>query len=116
MDALSIVSAFLMQIGVRHVSFDMTEAQRKLSQHPIIKAIVLFSIFFVTTRRVILAIAFTATYFLIMIVLLNEKNTFNVFSRPWLVQNGFLTDEYFANEEQHIISKYKKNVETLIYN
>jgi hypothetical protein len=115
MDALGIVSAFIMQIGVRHVTFDMTEAQRKLMQHPIVKGIVLFSMFYVTTRSFLIATIFTLAYFILVIVLLNETHTFNVFSRPWLIKNGFLKKEYFEDEHTSLVDRYKRNLEAVLY-
>ena len=115
MDALGIVSAFIMQIGVRHVSFDMTDAQRKLMQHPIVKGIVLFSMFYVTTRSLLVGALFTLAYFVIIIVLLNETHTFNVFSRPWLVKNGFLKKEYFEDDHSSLMDRYKRNLEASLY-
>lgn len=112
MDALSFLSAFLMQVGMRHVPFDMTDGQRKLVQHPLAKGAVLFSMFYITTRSLMVAVGFTAVYFVLITVLLNETNPYNVISRSWLVENGFLKREFF---DEPLVSTYKRNIENLMF-
>jgi cellulose synthase/poly-beta-1,6-N-acetylglucosamine synthase-like glycosyltransferase len=112
MDALLIVSAFMMQVGARHIAFDMTDGQRKLMQHPYAKGLVLFSMFFFTTRSALFAGVCTLAYFLMAWYLMNETSKYNLISRPWLVENGFMKREYF---EDSPISTYRKSIEELIF-
>lgn len=108
--ALAVV-AFMMNVGARHITFDMTEAQRKFMQHPAVKGGVLFSMFLVTTRKVTVAIVLTLAYFLIIHILLNENHEYNMFSRPWLVSNGFATQVHDS-----IAQRYKNNLQAVLFN
>lgn len=112
MDISTAVAAFLMQVGARHISFEMTEAQRKMMQNPVIKGAILFAMFFVTTKSMAVSIALTLVYFAMIYVLLNEKHKYNIFSRPWLKENGFMKNESF---EETLVDIYKQNIETLLF-
>ena len=106
------VMAFMMQVGARHITFDMTDAQRKLMQHPFMKGSVLFAMFLVTTRKVSVAIILTLMYFLMTMVLLNEKHEFNIFSKSWLKQYGFMQLEEMQDS---LGEKYKNNLEAILF-
>lgn len=95
-------STFLMHVGARHITFDMTDAQRKLMQHPAMKGIVLFAMFFMTTRNVYLACILTIIYFLLVVVLLNETHDFNIFSKNWLTKHGLNKKEHKSYLESYI--------------
>lgn len=94
MEFATVASAFLMHVGARHISFEMTDAQKKLMQHPLVKGAVLCAMFFVTMRNIYLAVALTCVYFLMVMVLLNEKHALNIYSRPWLAANGLKKREF----------------------
>lgn len=101
-------STFLMHVGARHITFDMTDAQRKLMQHPVMKGIVLFAMFYTTTRNVYLACLLTLIYFLLIMVLLNEKHDFNIFSKEWLMKHGLN-----KNERKSYLESYISNISSL---
>ena len=112
-DITTAVAAFLMQVGARHISFDMTDAQRKLMQNPISKGVVLFAMFYITTKSIGLAAVLVLGYFIITMVLLNENHKYNLYSRPWLRQNGFGKQ----NSNIHglaLADAYKFNIMTLL--
>lgn len=112
MDITTAAAAFMMQVGARHISFDMTDAQRKLMQQPIIKGVILFAMFYVTTKSAWISLALTLTYFAMINILLNEQHTFNVFSRPWLQKNGFAKNEEFS---ESLVDKYRNNMQTILF-
>ena len=124
-DLTTAVAAFLMQVGARHITFEMTDAQRKLMQNPLSKGMVLFAMFYITTRSILVAGLLVVGYFLLTMVLLNENHAFNIYSRPWLKQHGFVkskpsygdkhgTGHGHGHDELSPADAYKHNVQTLV--
>jgi hypothetical protein len=92
----------------------MTDAQRKLMQHPIIKGSVLFVMFLVTTKNLVAAIGLVFLYYFIIGVLLNENNKYNVFSRSWLIEHGFAKTETEGFTGSSLVERYKTNLRELL--
>jgi hypothetical protein len=129
-DLTTAVAAFLMQVGARHITFEMTDAQRKLMQNPLAKGMVLFAMFYITTRNIIVAGLLVVGYFLLTMVLLNENHALNIYSRPWLKQHGFAKSKASGDGHGHAhghghghghgqdelppADAYKHNIQTLM--
>lgn len=64
--------------------FRPTEAQKKIVSHPFFQTMVIFGMFYVTTKSLILSVILTTAYLLMKLILFNEHSRFNVFSREWL--------------------------------
>lgn len=109
-DPISIVSAFFMHVGARHIQLELTDAQRQLMSHPVTKYVILFAMFYVSTRSVLWSVVLLGAYFLMIYMLLNEKHPMNVLSRRWLQSRGFLTME---KEEASAIEMYRSNLAKL---
>ena len=108
-DPFSIASAFLMHTGSRHLQLDLTTAQRKVLAHPFAKLCILMAMFYISTRSLVWSVVLIAVYLVTIHILLNEKHPFNVFSRKWLRENGFLEKQ----EEISPIELYRQNLEKL---
>ena len=102
-DVLSIASAFLAQVGARHLVFNFSDIQKKLITHPVAQSIILFGMFYLSTRRIIFAIGLLLVYYMFLFVLANEKHPLNIIPRSWLAQEGLFsytkspTDLYYEN-------------------
>jgi hypothetical protein len=81
MDALNFVSTFLFQIGSRHVDFNLTDAQKALVKHPMVQGLLLFIMFYTTTRSVTYATIMLVGFYLVMRVWFNETSTYNLLPR-----------------------------------
>jgi hypothetical protein len=108
LDMLGIMSVFLVQIGARHLVFDFSHAQRKIISHPIVQALILFGMFYVSTRSIMFATMLFGVYYSLILVFFNEKHPWNVLSRNWLVQEG-LVDK----EQASPIELYYQNISKL---
>lgn len=64
--------------------FRPTEAQKKIVSHPFFQTIVIFGMFYVTTKSLVLSVLLTAAYLSMKLFLFNEHSRFNVFSRDFL--------------------------------
>lgn len=108
-DILAILSTFLMHSASRHVSFDITEAQKKLIAHPISKIVILSAMFYIGTRNVYWTFILTIFYIISMRILLNENHKYNIFPRTWLKAEGFLS-EPSNSQKTHLVDQYLSNI------
>jgi hypothetical protein len=88
-DPMIAFSAFMTQVGARHITFNFTDAQKKLFAHPLTQQVVLFAMFYFSTRRLLVAISLLVIYNLATRILLNEQHPLNILSRDWLNREGF---------------------------
>ena len=66
----------LLNLGGRFLGMEMSKEQEKFFQHPWIRRCLIFTVLFVATRNIIVALIMTIFVVLIMTVLLNENSTF----------------------------------------
>lgn len=104
-DMIGVVAAFLTQVGARHLVFNFSTVQQKLIAHPVAQAFILFGMFYLSTRRLVFALALLVTYYLLVFVLINEKHPLNVIPRHWLKSEGFLDAD-----EKSPIEMYHENI------
>lgn len=109
MDPVSIASTFLMHTGSRHLQMDLTHGQKMLLSHPVAKLCILGAMFYVSTRSLLWSFVLIIAYVLTVNVLLNEKHAWNIFSRSWLQNNGFLADK----KEIDMSNMYLENIRKL---
>ena len=109
-DPIAVASVFLMHTGSRHITFDLTNAQKELLAHPVSKFVIMLAMFYIGTRSIKWSIVLIMLYFLTLNVLLNENNMFNVFSPAWLISKGFM-DKY--TEDPNYTEMYRKNLQAL---
>lgn len=98
-----------MHTGSRHVQMDLTHAQKMLLSHPIAKLCILAAMFYVSTRSLLWTTVLIVVYVLTVNVLLNENHTWNIFSRSWLVDKGFLSQK----TEEDVKDMYMQNIQKL---
>ena len=83
-------STLVSQVGGRHLSFQFTDAQQKMLQHPYGQMFILYAMFYISTRSLLLSAVLIALYLILINVLLNEKHPWNILSTNWLKKEGFL--------------------------
>jgi len=81
---IAFLSTLLFNVGNRHVMFNFTERQKDLISHPITQNLIMFSMFYMGTRNVVLASIMWVVYWLVVRILLNENHDWNLFPRSWL--------------------------------
>jgi hypothetical protein len=72
----------LLNLGGRFLGMEMSKEQEKFFQHPWIRRCLIFTVLFVATRNIIVALIMTVFVVLIMTVLLNENSTFYLGAPP----------------------------------
>lgn len=89
-DPIAVFAAFTTQVGARQLNFDFTDAQRRIFAMPWAQKVILFGMFYFSTRNLKIALALWAFYHLAIWVLLNEAHPMNVLPRSWLARSeGF---------------------------
>lgn len=106
--ALSMFSVLMFQVGSRQIQFEFTEAQRQFFKHPVTHFVVVLCMFYMGTRRWLWAITLVIVYYVSMHVLLNENSPYNMFSRKWLRDNGFLPEVLQENKIELYYDNLKK--------
>lgn len=101
MDIFNAASIFMFHVGARHATFNFTDAQKEILQHPVTQAIILFSMFFVGTRNVMWSAILLIAYQIIVHVLLNEHSKYNILSKSFMEHLGLESEDrvnlYYSN-------------------
>lgn len=84
MDPVIATTAFMAQVGGRHLVFSFTDAQKRLIQHPYSQLAILLALFILSTRNVLVGVALMIAYYFCVHVLFNENNPWNLLPRDWL--------------------------------
>ena len=109
-DIFAVMSAFLMHTGARHITFDLTNAQKQLLAHPVSKLVILSAMFYISTRSIVWSITLLAIYYVVINMFLNENHTLNAFSPSWLISNGYVEQH---SRDSDYTEMYRKNLELL---
>ena len=89
-DPIAVFAAFTTQVGARQLNFDFTDAQRRIFAMPATQKVILFAMFYFSTRNLKIALALWVFYHLAIWVLLNEDHPLNVLPRSWVARSeGF---------------------------
>jgi hypothetical protein len=107
-EMMGVAASFLTQVGARHLVFNFSAIQQKIITHPITQGLIMFGMFYISTRRLTFAVGLLVLYYLLIMVLLNENHPLNIIPRQWLISEGFLD----ANEKSPI-DQYYENVRVL---
>lgn len=81
MDPLLIISAATMQIGARHLNFELTPMQQEIIKHKYFQALVLFSILYISTKSIIKSIIIVFFIYISINILFNETHKYNLLSK-----------------------------------
>jgi hypothetical protein len=91
-DPILIASVILMQIGARHLDIELTEFQKKLIKNKIVQVIILFGIIYIPVRDISKTIMILILIYLIVYVIFNENNNYNLFSKKYLYKEGIISN------------------------
>lgn len=97
-----------MQVSARFVQFNLTDAQKKLIQHPVSQSLLMLFMFYAASRNIMLSLLMVALYYGVVFVLLNESHALNIYSRRWLKQEGFLEGDAVATIKDNYYKRVKE--------
>lgn len=119
-ELFTVLATFVLHTGSRHINLELTDAQKDLLSNPIVKKIVLFCMFYISTRSFIWSTILIGVYILVTNMLLNEKHPFNLYSKKWLESKGH-TKKQTSDTQSHSTDNvnpetYYKNLQLLVNN
>lgn len=98
------LAMIIMQLGSRYVVTDLSEMQSKLLASKLAKKVIVFCMFFIPTRDLLIAAMLTFAFFFIFDQVLNEKKQYNIIaSRNEQFDQG--VDPYDIYRNQIILQK-----------
>jgi hypothetical protein len=80
MDPLLIISAATMQIGARHLDFDLTPLQKKIIKHKYFQILILFAILYISTKDAVKSVIILIILYICLNILFNENHKYNILS------------------------------------
>ena len=123
------ISMILMNIGSRHVIADLGIVHQNILSSEIFKKIIIFAMFFVATRDVIIAFILMLSYVLIIDGILHEKRKFCIVPKKYIHHPNIPYEQYMkakdivlqyeinksevsmeATEAENVYDTYKKNI------
>ena len=91
-DPILILSVVAMQIGARYLDLELTEFQKKLLKNKIVQTFILLGLIYIPIRDIKKTILVVILIYLVIYVLFNENNYYNLFSKKFLYNEGILKD------------------------
>lgn len=104
-DPLLSIAIIILQVANRYLKYDLTKAQEKILMHPFMQFCMYFCIIYFTTKNVPLSLIIVLVSFLLLHVLLNEHNKYNILPPSWLYKERLINEEVVSHKEV-----YKQNI------
>lgn len=110
-DPILIFSVVAMQVGARYLDLELTDFQKKILKNRIVQTFILLGLIYVPIRDIKRSIFVLILIYLVIYVLFNENNYYNLFPKKFLYSEGILKDyndlkkKYYDN----YLNLFKKN-------
>ena len=88
------ITMLLLNLGSKYVPLDLSQNQEKFLNSAIIRRVVLFTIFFMATKDIIISIILTIAFVVLFGNILNEKSKFSVIGKDNTNLNKISKEEY----------------------
>jgi hypothetical protein len=105
------ISIILMNVGSRYVISDLGIVHNKILASEAFKKIIVFAMFFVATRDVLVAFMLTIAYIIIVDGILHEKRKFCIVPKKYFANTPPVTEQEY-NKAKEIIKLYESNKNT----
>lgn len=102
------LAMILMNVGSRYVVGDITPLQEKILASSLVKPLVVFCIFFVSTRDILVSCMLSFAYLFVVNNLLNEAKSINILSRDRFTASNHDYEAYVASVALLKRNLYKK--------
>jgi Ca2+/Na+ antiporter len=93
------ITSFIFNIGARHVISDLGQVHMYMFSTSFFKALIVFSMFFMATRDVLIALLLSVMYVVVFIGLLHEKSKYSII--PKNIKEHFEHMSNLPNKEQY---------------
>lgn len=101
------LSIILMNLGSRYVISDLGIIHNKILSSELFKKLIIFAIFFVATRDIMISFMLTISYVLIIDGILHEKRKFCIIPKEYIKDVQMQISEQEYNKAKDIIIKYE---------
>ena len=91
-DPLSVISIMMIQIGNKHLVFELTDKQKQILKHPYMQFLILLSLIYLSVKDIKNALLISIIIYLVVYVLLNDNNPFSI-----LINDLDIDNLYFNN-------------------
>ena len=100
------ISMILMNVGSRHIISDLGIIHNNVLSSEIFKKIIIFAMFFVATRDVVVAFLLTLSYIFVVDGILHENRRFCIVPKKYIAKNKITVDQYV--KAKAIVLEYDK--------
>jgi hypothetical protein len=88
------ITMVLLNLGAKYVPMDLTQNHEKVLNSVIVRRVVLFTIFFMATKDIIISIILTIAFIVLFGGILNEKSKFSIVGKDNTNLNKISKEEY----------------------
>lgn len=99
----------LMNLGSKYVSLELSEAQEEFLSRKSVRRILIFAIFFMATKDIIISLLLTGTFVLFIGSVLNNDSKYSIIKKKNPKTKIIFKDDVI--KAQKIIKKYEKQKE-----
>jgi hypothetical protein len=95
----------LFNLGSKYLTIDLSKRQERFLKHTLIRRLIVFAIFFVATRDILVSTVLTVTFIVFVLHMFNDQSPYN------LMPPTFFDDEYTLEEYEmakKIVAYYQK--------
>jgi hypothetical protein len=96
----------LMNLGSKYVSLELSEAQEEFLSRKSVRRILIFAIFFMATKDIIISLLLTGTFLLFIGSLFNDESKYSIIKKKNPKTKIIFKDDVI--KAQKIIKKYEK--------
>ena len=96
----------LMNLGSKYVSLELSEAQEEFLSRKSVRRILIFAIFFMATKDIIISLLLTGTFLLFIGSLFNDESRYSIIKKKNPKTKIIFKDDVI--KAQKIIKKYEK--------
>jgi hypothetical protein len=111
-EPISILFLILVQIGGRYLKIELTKAQQRIINDPLVQASILFAIIMMATKNLFLTCIIVGIFYLFVFVLFNENSKYNILSKKWLKNENLISDINYMS----LKDIYYKNIQQILHN
>jgi ABC-type multidrug transport system fused ATPase/permease subunit len=104
------LTMIMMNMGSRYVLADISQMQEQIMKHALFKKLILFCMFFVGTRDVLLAAILTFAFSAIVHGLLNEHSRYNLLPRSLQTIQNLDTMRTEYERAKRMVEKYEQEL------
>ncbi len=110
-EPISILFLILVQIGGRYLKIELTKAQQRIINDPLVQATILFAIILMATKNVFLTCIIVIVFYIFVYILFNENSKYNILSKKWLKNENLISNANYMS----LKDIYYKNIQQILH-